>query len=87
MRVIISIDLRALREVASGVQSRGQLQDNVRQRRVLEQLSDRQWRLTPRPLVSSPERSMQAQDNVTEYKSQDQGSQEVIAKELHVGCV
>lgn len=87
MRVIISIGFGALREVASRIQCRRQLQDYVRQRGVLQQLSNRQWRLAPRSLVSATERSVQAQDHVTEYKSQDKGPQEIVSEELHIGRI
>lgn len=36
------------------------------------------------PLMATAEGAMRAQHNVTEYESQDERAQEVIAKELHV---
>lgn len=69
------------------VQGGGQLKDDVRQRRMLQQLVRRQRGLAARPHVPPAKAAVQAQDHITEDEAEDQGAQEVVAKELHIGGV
>jgi len=73
--------------VAPHIQGRGQLKDDVRQRGVLQQFVGRQLGLASRPHVPPPESAVQAQHDITEDEAEDQGAQEVVAKELHIGGV
>jgi len=82
-----SVALRSLREVTPHIQGRGQLKDDVRQRGVLQQFVRRQLRLTAGSHVPPPESTVQPKHHITEDETEDQGAQEVVAEELHVGGI
>lgn len=80
----IALDRHDLREMVAHVQRGGQLQHDVRQRRMLEQLGGGQRRFAAWPLVAAAEGAMRAQHDVTEDKAEDERTQKVVAEELHV---
>lgn len=75
-------ELVAVRKVVAGVQAGGQIEHQVMEGGMLEDLRVRQRRMTTRPLLTTPERSVQIQHHVAEHVAHQQQPQEVVTEEL-----
>lgn len=87
VRLSVALDRHDLRKVVAHIECGGQLQNDVRQRWVLEQLGGGQWGFAARPLVAAAESAMRAEHNVAKDKAEDKRAQKVVAEELYVGGV
>lgn len=75
-------ELVAVREVIAGVQAGGQVEYQMMQSGMLENLRVRQRRMAARPLLPTPERSVQIKHHVAKHVAHQQQPQEVVAEEL-----
>lgn len=75
-------ELVAVREVVASVQAGGQIEHQVMKRGVLEHLGVRQGRMAARPLLTTPERTVQIQHHVAEHVAHQQQSQEIVPEKL-----
>lgn len=79
-----SVELVAVHEVGAHLEMGGQVEDEVLQRRVLEQLRLGQGRLAAGTVLAAAEAAVQVQHHVAEHIAEEEQAQEVVAEELEV---